>query len=245
MKKLGNISSAVMAQRRNSLHGTLDYFPSPPWSTRAFVEHVLRKYHADLAGMTCWEPAAGEGHMAEVLKEYFQDVWASDVHDYGKGYAVGDFAAEASLARDRVEWPAQRRKPEFVITNPPYNLALPFALRALKEARRGVGLLVRTAWLESEERFSCLFKRRPPTAVAIYSERVAMIEGRWDPRATTATSYAFIYWNLNRLKRQQTVFMWIPPGSKSLYTKKSDIQRFFVEPLVVADERAATLFAAE
>jgi hypothetical protein len=41
--------------------------------------------------LSVWEPAAGEGHMAEVLMEYFQQVRASDVFDYGCGYEVGSF----------------------------------------------------------------------------------------------------------------------------------------------------------
>ena len=31
------------------------------------------------------EPACGRGFMAEVLKEYFLKVDASDIHDYGYG----------------------------------------------------------------------------------------------------------------------------------------------------------------
>ena len=34
------------------------------------MEHVLRNL-AELATMTCLEPACGAGHMAKVLKEYF------------------------------------------------------------------------------------------------------------------------------------------------------------------------------
>ena len=36
-----NTSAAVMAQRKESRR-SLDDFPTPPWATRALVEHVLK-----------------------------------------------------------------------------------------------------------------------------------------------------------------------------------------------------------
>ena len=37
-----NISHAVMAQRHEA-KDSLDDFPTPPWATRALLEHVLEK----------------------------------------------------------------------------------------------------------------------------------------------------------------------------------------------------------
>jgi hypothetical protein len=47
--------------------------------------------------LSAWEPAAGEGHMAEVLMEYFQQVRASDVFDYGCGWQPTNFDHRAVL----------------------------------------------------------------------------------------------------------------------------------------------------
>jgi hypothetical protein len=57
---------------------SLDYFPTPPWATRALCEFL--KLHHKLHGQTCWEPACGGGHMARPLAEYFERVYSSDVH---------------------------------------------------------------------------------------------------------------------------------------------------------------------
>jgi hypothetical protein len=81
--------------------------------------------------------------MAEVLREYFDRVHASDVFDYGAGYEVASFVGGGV---DVLEAPAAGI--DWVITNPPFNLALDFALRGLELAREGVALLVRTVWLE-------------------------------------------------------------------------------------------------
>ena len=77
MKKLGddimqNTSHAVMAQRKEA-KGSLDDFPTPPWATRALLEHVIEQGgYTDR--LTALEPACGVGHMAKVLREYFGEV---------------------------------------------------------------------------------------------------------------------------------------------------------------------------
>ena len=78
-----NTSHAVMAQRSEP-RDSPDDFPTPPWATRALVEHVLDGKSA-LRDMTCLEPACGAGHMARVLKDYFREVECADAYDYGYG----------------------------------------------------------------------------------------------------------------------------------------------------------------
>ena len=68
-----NTSHAVMAQR-NEPKDSPDDFPTPPWATRALLEHVLDD-KATLRDMTCLEPACGAGHMARVLKDPGEVCW--------------------------------------------------------------------------------------------------------------------------------------------------------------------------
>jgi len=208
---------AVMAERRDPTDA-LDFFPTPPWATRALMEHVLHPNAYD--GCDVWEPACGEGHMAEVLAEYFEQVHATDVHDYGKGFSVGSFVGEGS---DKARL---RENPDWIITNPPFKLAIDFARRALLEARFGVALLLRTVWLESIERYA-LFSECPPTTVAVFAERVPMTKGRWDPKASTATSYVWIVWQ-RPLRRagDKAELMWIPPGCRQRLARTADVARF-------------------
>jgi hypothetical protein len=222
--------TAVMAQRVEA-PDSLDFFPTPPWATRALCEFVLDR----LAGVdvlpddTCWEPACGAGHMAEVLREYFSHVHASDVHDYGKGYPTGSFIGEGA---DVAQWVGQRRRrsapPHWIITNPPFNKAAEFVTRALAEAQVGVALLLRTQWLEGGERYRDVFSYRPPTIIAQFVERVPMAKGRWDPDGSTATSYMWFVWKLP-LKRD-TRFMWIPPGQRQALERPDDRRRFGPPP---------------
>ena len=71
--------TAVMAQRREP-PDALDYFPTPPWATRALFRHVLPALGIEAIGRV-WEPACGEGHMAAVIAEFAR----------GPGRGVGYF----------------------------------------------------------------------------------------------------------------------------------------------------------
>lgn len=204
-------STAVMA-RRVEPADSLDFFPTPPWATRAFCEHVmpaLYRWPDAFAGTAC-DPACGEGHMAAVLTEYFDQVRASDIFPYGYGQ-VADFL--------HPDWPflADIEAPEWIITNPPFNKAAEFVDLALKRARRGVAILARTALQEGEERYETLFKHRPPQLVAQFVERCSMVKGRWSVNARSATAYQWFCW----LKHPphdwlHTRLMWIPKSKLGL-----------------------------
>jgi hypothetical protein len=191
-----NRSDAVMAQRGAS-SDSADDFPTPPWATRALFKHVIGR--SIWGERTAWEPCANRGYMAEVLKEEFGDVLATDLFDYGYCPSGVDFLSDEFGERG-IDW---------VIANPPFVLGSQFALRGLAVARIGVALLVRTAFLEGGDRFATLFSARPPQTVAQFVERVPMVEGVYDPGASTATAYAWLTWNLTH--ESETRFMWIPP----------------------------------
>ncbi len=215
---------SIMASRREP-PDSLDYFPTPPWATRALVEHL----GAALEGCSAWEPACGEGHMAEVLAEFCAPVFASDIFDYGKGYHVGSFLSSTLDLGDSALCPF---RPDWIITNPPFNHAAEFTHKAIAIARVGVALFVRTAWLESIERYHDLFAPTPPSEVAMFAERVALVKGRWDPTASTATSYSWVIWE--RRHRGATRLAWIPPGRRAALTLGGDIRRFAPE-MALAD----------
>ncbi len=217
MKARGH--SAVMSSRQEPPN-SLDFFPTPPWATRALVEYVLRPTgcltFAASHGVSAWEPAAGEGHMAKVLAETFRPVLASDVFDYDRGYLIGSFVGQgADVIKAKADW---------IITNPPFSLAVEFAERALLCAADGVALLVRSVWAEGGDRYRRLFAERPPSIIAQFCERVPMTKGRWDPKASTATSYAWFIWRLPPARR--TSFIWIPPGCRASLTRPDDAARF-------------------
>ncbi len=196
-----NTSHAVMAQRIEPADAP-DDFPTPPWATRALLEHVLDgKSH--FSKMSCLEPACGAGHMAKVLAEYFGTVQCSDANYYGYG-AVADFLAK----------PFDELSFDWVITNPPFRLGEEFVIKSLKIARVGVAILARTVFIESVGRYERIFKQHPLTKFAQFCERVPMVRGRLDEKATTATGYAWLVWE--KYSDSVPKLVWVPPCRKKL-----------------------------
>lgn len=181
--------------RRKEPHSSLDYFPTPAWATRALCEHLGGR--EALGDLVTWEPACGDGHMVRPLREYFRDVYASDVHCYDGQHEVHDFL-----------W-SSRRRADWIVTNPPFRLADQFAATALRRAEHGVALLVRLAFVEGRERHEMLFRKTPPARILQFVERVAMVKGRVDPEASSATAYCWIVWRTG--KAGPTRFEWIAP----------------------------------
>jgi hypothetical protein len=206
-------SAAVMASRLPS-EDKLDYFPTPPWATRALIKHVINP--ADFTLGSVWEPACGAGDMARPLAEYFDRVDASDVVDRGYG-RVADFLWPDSFPRFPVHW---------IITNPPFALAEEFVLRALRLASVGVAMLARTNFFESEGRYRSIFGH-PNRRLAIYApfaERVPMVKGRLDPKASTATAYAWFVWEAASLQSIDPPTVKVIPPCRRQLERPGDYQ---------------------
>ena len=218
-----NTSHAVMAQRVEQAD-SLDDFPTPPWGTRAFLSHYFAK--DEVADLSVWEPACGRGHMAQVLAEYFGTVRASDVANYGYG-EVQDFLTGLSGVKS-VDW---------VVTNPPFRLAEDFFERGRQVARKGVALLTRTVFIESVGRFERVFKPNPPSKVLQYSERVPMVKGRLDRKASTATGYAWLVWKFDEVQ-SGTALDWVPP-SRRLLEQSSDYENGFLDSSILTSSKFA------
>lgn len=218
-KALPNGHRAIMGSRQEP-DDSLDYFPTGPWATRSLIEIVLPHLGIDGIKGAC-EPACGEGHMAEVIREYCDNVWATDIFDYGYGDGIEDFLD-----------PKQDRCPDWIITNPPFgDKAEAFVLKAINLARVGVAMFFRLQWLESGGRYERIFSKHPPRIIAQFAERVPLHKGRWEPDGATATAYLWIVW-LPKLPLAQTEFFWIPPGQRNALTKPDDAARFTAHPII-------------
>lgn len=195
-----NTSHAVMAQRHEP-KDSRDDFPTPPWATRALIKHVIGE--EVVRGLTCLEPACGRGYMARPLAEFFGGVEAADAHHYG-------FAP----VRDFLTFPYEAKSHDWVITNPPFRLAEDFVQRALMVARDGVAILARTVFLESVGRYQSIFRDQPPSVFAQFTERVPMVKGMVDAKASTATGYAWFVWRHG--DRAAPRLAWVPPCRRAL-----------------------------
>lgn len=184
----------------------LDFYPTPPWAIRIFIEKSLPAEPDD----SFLEPACGKGHMLNTLKEYYKHVDGFDIQNFGynKVQDFLDFDAE-----NEYDW---------VITNPPFNKAEEFVLHGLKVCRKGVAIFARTSFIESVGRYNRLFKPFPPYCIAQYTERVPLHKGRLEKKGVTATSYAWFVW-LKEVPIYQTKVVWLPPMRKQ-FERDSDYE---------------------
>lgn len=202
-------------QRTVSRDGA-DFYPTPPWATRALIRHV-----APLVGMTnshyVWEPACGDGMMAEVLVEHFAHVYRTDKYDYGYGKTGVDFLSPDARG--------DNYQPHWIITNPPYNVAAEFTRVALERCSVGVAMLVRLSFLEGRARYEQLFSQHPPMIVAPFVERIGFRPGTWDPEADRGVvAHAWFAWR--RDTRTEPRMTWIPPNVRNELTRPDDAVRF-------------------
>lgn len=222
-----NGARAIMGSRQEP-DDSLDYFPTPPWATRSLIERVLPHIGVRKIG-SIWEPACGEGHIAEVLREYEHEVMATDIHDYGYGDVL-DF-----LLQGDAPW-----MPDWIITNPPFgDTGEAFFHKAIKSVTCGVAMFFRLQWLESIGRCERVFQPHPPTIVAQFAERVPLHKGRYEPDGATATAYLWIVWMPYRVGDGRTELFWIPPGQREKLTRPDDAERFTAHPVIKRASRVA------
>ena len=137
-----------------------------------------------------WECAAGQGHLAERLKQNGYKVFASDLVD--RGYAIDkkqDFLLCENLPPGYEDCD--------VVTNPPYKLAQEFVLKALELVKPGrkVYMFLKLLFLEGKARYAELFRKYPPRTVYVFSERImCAMNADFDQYSASATCYAWFVW---------------------------------------------------
>lgn len=193
-KKPGKLSSGTPWEK-------LEFFPTPPWATRALFEMVMMFPKR----VNLWDPCAGMGHMLSVLREYRPCAKGSDIYAYPDavpGIEIKDFLDPETV------WPFSESG--WIVTNPPFNPAADMLEKALAlDGVDGVAFLQRLQWLTGVDRYERIYSRRPPFIFAPFVERVPMCLGGYDPNGSTATDYAWFVW----IKNKETVAhtLHIPP----------------------------------
>jgi hypothetical protein len=170
--------------------------------------------------------------MSVALAHYFREVKSFDVFDYGFGQ-VADFLKSKHSERS-FDW---------VITNPPFRLGEEFISRSMRIARRGVAMLSRTVFIESVGRYERLFRSNPPSRFAQFTERVPMVKGRVDKKASTATGYAWLVWEKDRIGHHCEL-VWIPACRKVL-EREGDYQQAPRMPNILPSATVLSLHKAD
>ena len=159
------LANASADDRRES-----DFYPTPPEVTVALLEWL------DLDETTrIWEPACGDGAMSNIMRGYGFAVTATDIREDGidrLGRGGADFLKH-SIGPAFVDW---------IITNPPFNLAEEFIRHALKFTPN-VAMLVKSQFWHAQSRAK-LFGEHPPAAVLPLTWRRDFLAGEKGGAAT-------------------------------------------------------------
>lgn len=124
-----------------------DFYPTPP-----DVTHALMRFLGEICvRRVVWEPACGDGSMAKVIASYGNHVIASDIRK-DCGYGDGGIDYLGTTMPHRVN---------AVITNPPFNLSVPFILKALGDATNLVAMLLKSQYWHSRNRYDLFMNHRP------------------------------------------------------------------------------------
>ncbi len=165
----------------------LDFYETPEVATRRLLENVVLRD-------VIWEPACGGGAIAKVLEKDGHTVLASDMdhHGYGSG-GIDFFNLEQTSAI------ALKAGECDVVTNPPYNIAAPFARRALeivKPWRGKVAFLLRLNFMCGATRYD-LFAEGPLSQVLVFEGRLPRMHraGYTGQRASSMMDFAWFVWD--------------------------------------------------
>lgn len=135
-----------------------DHYPTPRAAIIPLMRHLALPAHI-------WEPACGEGHIAQVMTEHGYDVEATTLVDRGYGKTGIDFLSE------------RKRRAPVIITNPPFSLDEEFVLHALS---LGVDLAIfflSIKWLCGADRYQRIMGPTPPCLVLPFVERIKFFAG--------------------------------------------------------------------
>jgi len=159
--------------------------------------------------------------MSRPLAEYFEKVISTDIQDFS-----GVFPEQDGVQDFLLSWDGEQHECDWVISNPPFNIAQEFIERALSVAKVGVAMLVRLQFLEGGERCETLFKVRPPSMVIQFSERLAMHKGKIEKKQSTATAYAWFVWDCETHDAQNEALgprlWWFFKGTRAAHERDDD-----------------------
>ena len=172
-----------------------DYYATPPEATKVILDKEILKG-------SILEPACGEGHISEVLREYYSnsEIISTDLVDRGYGEGGIDF-----LTHDF------GRKFDNVITNPPFKFAKDFIERGLELANDKVIMFAKIQLVESESRRK-LFEEYPPKYIYTFSKRInpwrngSLVDENGKPWSSTMC-FSWFVWEVGF--KGETIHRWI------------------------------------
>ena len=164
-----------------------DFYPTPSASTIS----LFKSNYIDLSKIkTVLEPAAGEGHISEIAKEYLLNshFTETDLFEYeNKNIESGiDFLTHN-----------YNKNFDLVITNPPYskNTLMPFVKKSLEISNKYVVMFLKITFLESSSRYKFFKDNKNLKHILCFSNRQPVYKNGINTKAGNAIMYAWFIWD--------------------------------------------------
>ena len=176
----------VIANRSAHDRNSADFYPTPSDVTEALVR-FMEDQRLLLPFDVIWEPACGDGAMANVLHKSGYVVRQSDLHPSACHPGGVDFlSTEADC--------------DWIITNPPFSQAEAFIRRAL-ELGKPCAFLLKSQFWHAKRRLD-LFRECPPTYVLPLTWRPDFLQGKKSGSPTME-----VLWTVWAGKRTGTMYV--------------------------------------
>lgn len=185
MKTLTTTSLAGMSMTRERADN--DFYATPFYATEAILNEI------ELKG-SILEPAAGQGHISKVLKDYYpnSEIVSTDLFQKNAKFGITIQTGIDFLKHDF------EKRYDNIITNPPFKLATEFIERALQLSNDKVIMFAKIQLLEGVKRWE-IFNSTPLKFVYVFSKRVNVLRNgeelneKGKPWATTMC-FAWFVW---------------------------------------------------
>ena len=158
----------MSSTNRGAVRQPDDYYATPIWATAAILPHLSLQGPLPVV----LDPGCGDGAILRACRA----AWPAAVL---LGYDIEDRGCLQGVVRDALS-PEPWDRPDCIVANPPFSLAMEFLERSLREIAPGgeVCFLLRLAWMAGQKRAA--FHRAHPSDVFVLPRRPSFTENlRW------------------------------------------------------------------
>ena len=188
MKTLTGTSLAGMSPTRERVAN--DFYATPFNATEAILKR--EKLFGSIL-----EPAAGQGHISKVLKEFYpySEIVSTDLISRDSPFGI-DITPNVDFLTYNY-----KRKFDNIITNTPFKFAKEFILRSLELANEKVIMFAKIQLLEGQDRLK-MWENTPIKTIYVFSKRVnpmrngSEVDEKGKPWASTMC-FAWFVWEHN------------------------------------------------
>lgn len=139
-------ASAIVGAQRTHKRKEADFYPTPSDVTVALFDYLSLK-----PGTRVLEPACGDGALSKVAEFYGFDVTSSDIRVEPSIYGEMGVDFLSQSYPEKFDW---------MITNPPFNLAIEFATKGL-DVSRNCAMLLKSQFWHAKSRRDFFMENRP------------------------------------------------------------------------------------